>query len=158
MINLIEKSKNDKKMCDKLEQYLPDEFAAEGCSYHIQQAIEKQLKAYILFNGYYFEKTHDISKLLKIIRDNDIDFETELSYKIEDMADTLTLWEASSRYDPFVSFSERKYSKAKEIYDSLSSVLKTCLSQSVADERGQYCNKDDVDDDIILNSQTDSRK
>lgn len=154
MINLIEKSKNDRKMCDKLEQYLPDEFAAEGCSYHIQQAIEKQLKAYILFYGFNYEKTHDISKLHKIICDNGIDFENELSYKIEDMSDTLTLWETSSRYDPFVSFSERKYIKAKEIYDNLSSVLENCLSQCEADEQEEDCR----DDDIILNTQTDGRK
>lgn len=150
MINIIQKARNDRKFCNVLEKSLPDEFAAEGCAYHIEQAIEKQIKAYMLFNGVQFEKKHNIFNLLIALKNNGIDFDDELSEKIEDMADTLFVWETQSRYDPFDSFTIRKYEKALEIYDWLDKYMSRYMSQYLSDKAEK------ADDEILDLTQNNS--
>lgn len=41
--------------------------------FHLQQAVEKYLKALVCFSGIHFEKIHDISKLIQICRSNAIE-------------------------------------------------------------------------------------
>lgn len=113
--DMIKLAECDYKASMALERDFPDEFAVRASVYHLQQAIEKMLKAIILFHGETPSFTHDIYNLAEHCKKLDESF----SDKMEDVADTLTLWESKSRYDPYIAFNKNKYEKAKELYGEL---------------------------------------
>lgn len=113
-------AERDYKTCLLAEKEFPDEYAVTAAAYHMQQAIEKTLKGLILMYGETPEFTHNIAKL----RVHSERLGIELPEELEDISDTLTAWESTLRYDPFINFSEKKYSKAKKIYDELYGALK----------------------------------
>lgn len=118
--NLAER---DYTLCLKVEVDFPDEYAVSGAAYHIQQAVEKLLKAILMVYGEQPEFTHNVAKLSEKCKQNNI----ALPQNLEDIADTLTLWESTSRYDPYVSFSKKKYETAKEVYVKLKEQLEIVL-------------------------------
>lgn len=144
MIELIKREREDKTICEKLEVFLPDEFAVRGCSYHIQQAVEKQLKVVLLVNGTNYPRTHNIQELLNTIKDNGIDIGEELADDIEDISDSLSSWEALSRYEAHSSFTERKYSRAKSVYDRLETIMQGYEQEYINSQSTDY---DDYDDE-----------
>ena len=108
-------AERDRKLCKRIEGDFPDEYAVSAAAYHMQQAIEKLLKGLILINGEEPAYTHNITKLIGHCQRLDIEIPEEL----DDISDTLTLWETNSRYDPYMDFSQKKYDKAKKMYDYL---------------------------------------
>ena len=155
MMELIKRSEEDRKICTVLEPYMPDEYAARGCSYHIQQAIEKQMKALLLAYGIDYPRVHNIQTLLNKIRENDIQLDENLLNDIEDLSDTLTAWEAMSRYDADQSFTERKYNKAKNLYDNLKSVLDQIVQMYLTNEETEDYSEEDT---IITPNSAEGRK
>jgi len=128
----------DYALCCKVEEDFPDEYAVTAACYHIQQAIEKQLKALIMSRGEVPEFTHNIVKLAKKCEDLGI----ELPELLDDISDTLTMWESSVRYDPFITFSEKKYSKAKIVYNE----LKMQISNILDSFKNNEIDEDEIDD------------
>ena len=45
----------------------------EGIGFHVQQAVEKSLKAILVFHGIDYPKTHSIAGLARLASDNNID-------------------------------------------------------------------------------------
>lgn len=119
----------DYTLCLKIEGDFPDEYAVSGAAYHIQQAVEKLLKAILMIYGEQPEFTHNVAKLSEKCKEKNI----ALPKNLEDIADTLTLWESTSRYDPYVSFSKKKYETAKDVYIKLKEQLELVL-QDFSDE------------------------
>lgn len=117
-------AERDYKICLLAEKEFPDEYAITAAAYHMQQAVEKVLKGLILIYGETPEFTHNIAKLYVHLSKLGM----ELPEKLEDISDTLTAWESNLRYDPFINFSEKKYTAAKNIYCELFERLKHEMS------------------------------
>lgn len=121
--DLIKLSEYDFLSCKAMEEHFPDEFAVRAALYHLQQAVERLLKATILFNGEHPEFTHDIDKLAEHCKT----FGNNYSEDLDLIADSLTMWESKSRYDPYISFSAKKYEMAKKVYGE----IRTSLMQQI---------------------------
>jgi HEPN domain-containing protein len=117
--DFINLSECDFKACQAMEASFPDEYAIRIVTYHLQQAVEKILKAVILYYGETPAFTHDIARLAE----HCVNLGAVLPEEIEDISDTLTLWESKSRYDPYISFSKKKYDIAKNVYEKIHSKL-----------------------------------
>lgn len=64
----------------------PDEFKAIVC-FLMQQAVEKYLKTYLIFNNKEIEKTHDIAKLIEDCKNIDFDFNSLYNINANDLTD-----------------------------------------------------------------------
>lgn len=123
-IDLIQISKQDYQAAQMMESSFPDEFAVRAACYHLQQAVEKMLKAIILFHGETPKYTHDIEDLL----DHCERLGETFSENARTVSDTLTVWEAKTRYDPSIKLNPQKYRMAKEFYQEVQQKV------SIADE------------------------
>ena len=68
----IKKADNDYKTGK--DQFETEEPATDTICFHMQQAVEKYLKAFIVFSGFEAEKTHNISRILEKCISIDSDF------------------------------------------------------------------------------------
>ena len=66
----------------------------EGVGFHVQQAVEKSLKAILAFHQIHYPKTHLISGLVRLASDNDI----ELPDTFRE-SDRYTIYAMGFRYD-----------------------------------------------------------
>jgi len=117
-------AERDYKLCKKVEEDFPDEYAVSAASYHIQQAVEKLLKGLILLHGEEPLFTHNITKLAVTCEKLGV----VLPECLDDVTEVLTQWETSNRYDPFLAFSEKKYGKARDAYLELKTMLETLIA------------------------------
>ena len=62
--------------------------------FHCQQAIEKALKAFLVWKGQSFEKIHDIGYLLDLCKN----YGLSLNFLNKDKAETITSYAAEIRY------------------------------------------------------------
>lgn len=124
--DMIKLSEHDYQACKAMEAHFPDEFAVRTALYHLQQAVEKSLKAFILYNGEFPAFTHDIDKLAEHCKKLGETF----SDNLELIADSLTLWELKSRYDPYITFSQKKYDTAKLLYEEIHAKLVLAMNQN----------------------------
>lgn len=116
-MELLSRADEFKQCTEILEKHINEVYAVRGCAYYIAMAISMELKAFIYLNGLEYPQLNNIQKLLNMIRENTIPIEADLSDLMEDMSDTLSLW-TNSEVD-FVSFTSRKFNRAKVIYQWL---------------------------------------
>ncbi len=70
--NWIIKAENDLKIGkDEMKTKNP---VTDGICFHMQQCVEKYLKAYLIYNGKEFRKTHDIAELIELCSELDSEF------------------------------------------------------------------------------------
>lgn len=112
LMNIAEK---DYEICLYVESQLPKEFAVRAFTYHMQQAIEKLLKALILLAGGDIEKTHSIYHLIDVCEEKEIVLPADL----EIYCDTITNWETCGRYGEKVHYNDTLRIKTKDIYAQL---------------------------------------
>ena len=89
--------------------------------FHVEQAVQLFLKAKIISFGVEFPKVHEISKLLKILKELGIKEVEELA-KNRKIIELLEFAYVSSRYLP-VSFSEEDVKDAIEFAKKLRGIL-----------------------------------
>ncbi len=88
----IIKAENDIKVANQLIE--TDEIITEAVCFHCQQAVEKYLKAFLIYHEVKFPKTHDISFLIEKCKTIDKDFDMLYEYD----ADFLTEFGVEIRY------------------------------------------------------------
>lgn len=74
-----------------------DEAYMNTVAYHLQQAVEKTLKAFLECVGVTVPNTHDIDKLVRMSKNNGS--RAVVTEWVEDKADMLTRWETDTQYD-----------------------------------------------------------
>ncbi len=121
--NLLHLAECDFKVCTVLEKQFQQDHAVRAAAFHLQQAVEKLLKSAIYYNGGIPADTNDIGYLAKQCEPFGIVFD-------EFIADTLTLWEMQSRYEPHISFTQEKYNKAKQAYIDIFQKLKPDITHN----------------------------
>lgn len=74
-----------------------DEAYMNAVAYHLQQAVEKALKAFLECVGVTVPNTHDIDRLVRMSRDNGS--QAVVTEWVKEKADMLTRWETDTRCD-----------------------------------------------------------
>ena len=87
-----------------------DEMILNNAAYHLQQAVEKVLKGALECVGVTVPNTHRISKLVKMISDNEANL--TVTEWVDDHSEMLGEWEAQSRYDMDFLVEKRKLDAA----------------------------------------------
>lgn len=101
----LAKAEGDLKACRHLLSGGSD--YSEGVAFHAQQAVEKYFKAFLVWHQVEFPKTHDIGRLIELVRSYDGDLAGLLSE-----ASHLTPYGVEYRYPgdyPDVSLSEAEH-------------------------------------------------
>lgn len=75
--------------------------------YHCQQAVEKYLKAYLLYNGIKPPRSHDLDQLCEMCQEYEADFEA-----IHNQCATLTQYGTQPRYPYEIEIFERHMTEA----------------------------------------------
>ena len=73
--NWLKKAENDLKIVKHELELSEDETVKDGACFHCQQAVEKYLKAYLIFHKVDFPRTHNIEYLLEQAAKIDADFD-----------------------------------------------------------------------------------
>ncbi|GIV05077.1 MAG: nucleotidyltransferase [Fimbriimonadales bacterium] len=100
----IRRAENDLKIGkDELDTPEP---ATDAVCFHMQQCVEKYLKAFLVFHGKEFPRSHDITLLLSLCSQVDADFTLLMEWGV----DTLTDYAVTVRYEEpiFPSVEEAK--------------------------------------------------
>ena len=101
-------------------------FFEELC-FELQQSVEKSLKALLLFHGVEFPKTHDIDRLIKLLKINSVDIPEEI---LE--AGILTQYAVRTRYpDDIRRITEEEYKEALEIAEKVYSWVKNQIVKEI---------------------------
>jgi HEPN domain-containing protein len=87
----IEKGDHDLGSAKVIFQYIPDYF--DTIAFHCQQAVEKYLKALLIFYDSEFQKTHDLTYLLELLSRN-----KKIDSKLFEKAITLNNFSIEIRY------------------------------------------------------------
>ena len=84
-------------------------------TFHAQQAVEKFLKAYLVYRQKRFRKTHNILELLELCMEVDRDFEELMELGLERLKEYATEFKYPSYYEP----SEEEGKEAIEIAEKV---------------------------------------
>lgn len=89
---LVHKAEGDEAILDRLldDHNIPDDVLG----FHVQQAVEKRLKAILSFNEVEYDRTHSIGYLTSVLEQAGIDL-PECREQIEE----LTPWAVAARYE-----------------------------------------------------------
>ena len=98
----------------------PKNFDDSVFGFHAQQAVEKLLKAILVFNEIEYKRTHDLQTLFKQVFDLSIALPSDLKE-----LDELTGFAVEFRYDLFI---EDEPLDRKDIYNKVSSLKEIVLN------------------------------
>ena len=101
---LIRKAEEDMVLLEKIVD--DEDISSEIFGFHSQQAIEKLLKALLMFKIIPFRHTHDLGELIDLCSEHEIEVPDEL-YNIDD----LTPFAVEYRYDVFTPSNKEVFSR-----------------------------------------------
>lgn len=81
----IRKAESDLKIAR--DEMATEEPATDAVCFHLQQCVEKYLKAYLLFRGEEIPRTHNLALLLSRCRRHDPDFQSLVDAGVERLTD-----------------------------------------------------------------------
>jgi HEPN domain-containing protein len=120
--NWLLKAESDLKIGK--DEMQTDQPTMDMVCFHMQQCVEKYLKAYLTFHSIYFRRTHDIAELIELCQEKDQEFET--LYQLE--ADALTIYGVEVRYpDDFYMPTHEEADKALQVALSVREFVQTRL-------------------------------
>ena len=112
-IRLFRSARLDYETAKKLwETAWEDEMILNNAAYHLQQAVEKILKAALECVGVTVPNTHKITRLLSMITANGAGL--VITDWIDDHSEMLSEWEAETRYNMDFIVEKRKLDRAME--------------------------------------------
>ena len=112
-------AEEDFKDGKKLYTNNPDEFKRLVC-FSMQQAVEKYIKAYLIYHDKPYKKTHDISLLIQ----NAVEIDEDFNKLYEINADLLTDYAVEIRYDrTYITLSKEKETEAVLIAENVRSFI-----------------------------------
>lgn len=101
------------------------------CAYHIQQAVEKMIKAQIYISGFPYNDrdmyTHNIALLIAYNEKHDISI--QIPEFIKERSHIITKWEAGSRYDLHFSIRVDTLEKYLQVVEEWYGHIKKILSK-----------------------------
>ena len=103
----LSKAEHDIGMAKLALDYKPE--YTDSICFHCQQAVEKYLKAYLIFIGIRFKKSHSLSYLLDLIEEKE-----EVPEDIYKKADQLDNYSVKTRYP--IEWPEPTLEETKEAY------------------------------------------
>ena len=95
-------------------------------AFHAQQAAEKYLKAFLVYNQKRFRKTHDISELLELCMEIDEDFARLQELEV----DKLTDYAVEFRYPGIYEASEDEAREAVKLAEETGRFVRNKLSRT----------------------------
>jgi len=99
---------------------MPERFDDAVFGFHSQQAVEKLLKAILIFNEVEYKRTHDLQTLFKQIEDLNVTLPPEIKN-----LDELTSFAVEFRYDIYI---EDEPLARNETYDSINNLKEIVLN------------------------------
>ena len=81
----IQKAENDLKTGK--DEFMTNEPATDTICFHMQQCVEKYLKAFLIFHNKEVRKTHDIGELLILCKEIDNTFKELIDLKSHELTD-----------------------------------------------------------------------
>jgi HEPN domain-containing protein len=103
---LLKKALQDALLIEKLS--IDAEIADDIIGFHLQQVVEKSLKALLVFKSIKFRRTHDIRELLDVLKDNKIIVPSWF-----DGLDSWTPYAVEYRYDDLPEGENRSFDRTK---------------------------------------------
>ena len=117
---LLKKAETDLQGAEVLYKSDNEFLDVEIVFFHLQQSIEKFLKAVLSYRGIHYTKTHDLEQLLKllgtefVLDTSDVEFIEELNmYAVQGRYDYVS--EALDNIDDFFEIAKKVKKKAYEI-------------------------------------------
>jgi len=120
--------KADKHVLSAEHELSFSDAVTEAVCFHCQQAVEKFLKAYLVFHGVSYTKTHEIGELITKCEKTD----REISV-LKDEADKLTDYAIEIRYPE--EWSEPSLEEAKEAFEIAKKIKEYVLSRISSDDK-----------------------
>lgn len=114
----IDKANKDMKAVEKLKT---ERDITEIVCFHCQQAVEKYLKALLIYNGENIQKTHNIDFLLNKCKAYNKDFERYIGNSLSDYA--VDLRYPDTRYIPTIEETEEAINLMNEIIDIVKKMI-----------------------------------
>jgi HEPN domain-containing protein len=87
-LNWIRKAENDLKTgIDEMNTVEP---ATDTVCFHMQQCVEKYLKAYLIYHGKEYPKSHNLAKLISLCAEIEDEFQVLIDWGVDELTDYAT--------------------------------------------------------------------